>query len=122
MPTPIEHLIDQGATLSRFASNSRYANLPLASLQAADGREVVYVTRRFIAPSAMDPRDPTHSVTEGERPDHLAHMYLGDPERFWQLCDHNLTRKPWELTTEVGAIVRLPGGGGSVNTHPFFSL
>jgi len=28
-----------------------------------------------------------HAVTEGERLDHIAAKYLGDPEQFWQLCD-----------------------------------
>jgi len=122
MATPIEALIDQSAQISRFASNSRYSGVPFAILVDADGREVAYVTRRFVPPPSVDPMDPVHTVTDGERPDHLAAQHLGDPERYWQLCDHNLTRQPWELTAQAGALVRLPGGGSAGNLDGFAPL
>lgn len=122
MPTPIEILIDQSAQVGRFGSNSRYAGLPFATLVGPDGREVTYVTRRFVPAPATSPSDPVHVVTAGERPDHLAAEHLGDPERFWQLCDHNLTRKPWELTGEPGTFVRLPSDGSAGLTDHFAPL
>ena len=122
MPTPIETLIDQSATISHFASNSRYAGLPLAALAGADGRQIVYVTRRFVPPTEAGPLDPIHVVTKGERPDHLAAEHLGDPERYWEICDLNLVRHPHELTSEPGAVVRLPGGGGAGQTEGFFPI
>ncbi|HET7238615.1 MAG TPA: hypothetical protein VFI76_06290 [Terrimicrobiaceae bacterium] len=119
MPTPIETLIDQSATISHFASNSRYAGLPLAVLEGTDGRQIAYVTRRFVPATESDPFDPVHVVTKGERPDHLASKHLGDPERYWELCDLNLVRYPQELTDEPGAVVRLPGGGAGQTTGFF---
>jgi hypothetical protein len=40
MPTPIETLIDQSAAISHFASNSRYAGLPLAVLELKNAANV----------------------------------------------------------------------------------
>ncbi len=122
MPTPIETLIDQSATISHFASNSRYSGLPLATLEGPDGRQIVYVTRRFVPATESGPSDPIHVVTKGERPDHLAAQYLADPERYWEICDLNLVRHPNELTSEAGAVVRLPGGGGAAQTEGFFPI
>lgn len=122
MATPIETLIDQSAQVSRFASNSRYAGLPFAKLTGPDGRDLAYVTRRFVPAPNTDPADPVHSVTDGERPDHLAAQHLGDPELFWQLCDHNLVRQPWELTAQAGTRVRLPGGAAATNLDGFAPL
>jgi len=122
MPTPIETLIDQSATISHFASNSRYAGIPLAVLNGPDGRQIVYVTRRFVPAAESDPFDPIHVVTEKERPDHIAAQHLGDPERYWEICDHNVVRRPYELTSEAGAVVRLPGGGGAGHTEGFFPI
>jgi hypothetical protein len=122
MPTPIETLIDQSATISHFASNSRYAGLPLAVLDGPDGRQIVYVTRRFVPLTESNPLDPVHVVTTGERPDHIASEHLGDPERYWEICDLNLVRRPHELTSEPGTVVRLPGGGGAGQTENFFPI
>ena len=122
MPTPIETLIDQSATISHFTSNSRYAGLPLAVLEGSDGRQIVYVTRRFVPATESSPFDPIHVVTKGERPDHLAAEHLGDPERYWEICDLNLVRHAYELTSEPGAVVRLPGGGGAGQTEGFFPI
>ncbi len=122
MATPIETLIDQSAQVSRFSSNSRYSGMPFAILIGADGREIAYVVRRFVPAPGVDPMDPVHVVVEGERPDHLAAAHLGDPERYWQICDHNLARRPWELTAQAGALVRLPGGGAAGLTEGFAPL
>lgn len=122
MATPIETLIDQSARVSRFASNSRYASLPFASLVGPDGREIAYVLRRFVPASPATPIDPVHAVTDGERPDHLAARHLGDPELYWQLCDHNLVRRPWELTAQPGTVVQLPGDRAAGMTEGFAPL
>lgn len=122
MPNPIETLIDQSAQVSRFASNSRYAGLPFATLTGVDGREIAYVTRRFVPPPNTDPSDPVHVVIDGERPDLLAAQHLGDPELYWQLCDHNLAPQPWLLTAQPGALVQLPGGNAARNTEGFAPL
>lgn len=122
MPTPIETLIDQSAQTSRFAANSRYAGVPFATLAGPDGRGIPYVKRRFVPAPAADPADAVHVVTDGERPDHLAAAHLGDPELYWQLCDHNLARQPWSLTAQPGAHVRLPDGGAAATGATFLPL
>jgi hypothetical protein len=51
-----------------------------------------------------------HTVTQGERLDHLTARYLGDPTLFWRVCDANGALHPLELE-ELGRVVRiaLPG-------------
>ena len=43
---------------------------------------------------------------EGERVDHLAAKYLGDPGLFWRLCDANGVINPQDLES-VGRRVRI---------------
>jgi hypothetical protein len=120
MPSPIETLIDQSAAVSHFGATSRYAGVPLGTLTTDDGHPIRYVLRRFVPPSPMRSDDPRHVVTDGERLDHLARTLTGDPERFWQLADHNLARHPWELTATPGQVIRHPGARGprSIPFHP----
>lgn len=113
MSNPIEDLIQQNAEGQRFAPTSRYHGLPTLEYVQPDGRRILYVTRRFI-PSTATGQETTHVVTQGERPDHLAHTYLGDPEQYWKLCDLNETAVPGELTSAAGATVLIPGGVGSL--------
>jgi hypothetical protein len=122
MSTHLEQLIEKSAATNRFSPKSRYHQLPLAALTGPDGREIRYVKRRFIPPPRLDPNDPVHVVTAGERPDHLANDHLGDPELSWQLFDHNLTQRPWELTRHPGSAVRLPADGGTGNAAAFFPI
>ncbi len=115
MNNPIEALIQQNAAGQRFAATSRYHGLPTLSLAQPDGHAITYVTRRFIDPSASaSGAENMHVVTRGERPDHLAHAYLGDPEQYWKLCDLNETLVPGDLTAEPGATVLIPGAGGGL--------
>ena len=46
-------------------------------------------------------------MTEGERLDHIAAKYLGDPEQFWRLCDANGAIRPNELLEPVGRRIRI---------------
>ena len=49
-----------------------------------------------------------HRVQGGERPDHIAHRYFRDSQRFWRLCDANETLWPDELVSEPGRKIRIP--------------
>lgn len=97
-----------------FQRGSRYSSLPTHVLTLADGRQVVYVQRRFI------PRDPSfvplaqHSISRGDRLDNVTARYLGDPTQFWRICDVSRTLRPEELTERVGRVlvVPLPDGRG----------
>ena len=92
--------------------NSRYYGVPTATMRSAAGRTIVYVTRRFVPPPERYALLYEHRVMDGERPDLLAHHYLGDPEQFWRLCDANNVFAPDDLTREPGARIKitLPDG------------
>lgn len=97
-----------GAATPPFPPSSRYHRTPVATLKtAADGREIVYLKRRFVPPPERFALLQEHVVTEGERLDHLAARYLGDPEAFWRLCDANGAIRPDELLEPVGRRLRV---------------
>ena len=100
-----------------FDRASRYAALPQLTLDipGANGqvRHIRYVTRRFLPPIDGTTTLVEHRVVQGERVDHLAARYAGDPTLFWRICDANLIVRPDDLET-VGrvVIVALPALGG----------
>jgi hypothetical protein len=91
-----------------FSPTSRYHEIEIATYVAADGREIPYVRRRFLPPADSFSLLAEHTVTQGERLDHIAAQYLGDPEQFWRLCDVNVCLHPDELTAEIGRRLRIP--------------
>ncbi len=95
-----------------FDRTSRYFNAKTKTLDVVDDegrtREVRYAERRFIPPDSNSLSMQEHTVLDGERPDSLAARYLGDPTRFWQMCDANNVMHPDELTEDVGVAVRVP--------------
>jgi len=99
-----------------FDPTSRYHGLETGELTVvdADGNLHVlgYVRRRFVsgAPSASAP--VRHPVVQGERLDHLATRYFGDPLQFWRICDANDALRPEELIEEPGKLVDIPLPGG----------
>lgn len=90
-----------------FSTTSRYHDIETAQLVTSEGREIVYVRRRFL-PIANAIVLATHSVTEGERLDNITARYLGDPEQFWRLCDANNAMHPQELTAKVTRQLVIP--------------
>lgn len=95
-----------------FDPSSRYYNLETRVLTGPAGREIRYVTRRFLPPADVGAVFMEHTVTEGERLDHLAARHLGSAELFWQLADINNAMRAEELTAEIGRRLRvalLPG-------------
>jgi hypothetical protein len=89
-----------------FLQNSRYYDLPRATLVAPDGRELVYVRRRFVP--ATKAEGVTYTVTQGDRLDNVTRRTLGDPEGFWRICDANGAMRPDELTEVVGRVLDIP--------------
>ena len=85
-----------------FDPGSRYANLDILTRTGPDGREINYVARRFVPPPAPGTVIHEHVVTEGERLDHIAARYLGDPELFWQIADVNNAMRAEALAEEIG--------------------
>ena len=90
-----------------FAITSRYYNIKTAEYEAADGKRVVYLRRRFVPPPTAFALLVEHTVTEGERLDNITAQYLGDPEQFWRVCDANGAIRPEELTETVGRRLRI---------------
>jgi hypothetical protein len=106
-------------TAPAFAPDSRYHGLDVAQWTRADGQIVPYVRRRFVPPPERFATTGEHLVSVGDRLDNLAARYIGDPQRYWQLCDANGVLRPEELTETAGGRIRLtlpegvPGGPGA---------
>jgi hypothetical protein len=97
--------------LRPFPPSSRYAGLEIAKL-GSDGESVVYVRRRFVPQPEVFSVAGEHRVVRGERLDHIAARFFGDPELFWRLCDANRALRP-EALTETGGqllLITLPEG------------
>ncbi len=90
-----------------FPATSRYYQFETAKLVSADGREIVYLRRRFVPPPENFATLQEHTVSEGDRLDNITALYLGDPEQFWRLCDANAAMQPRELEESVGSTVRI---------------
>jgi hypothetical protein len=84
-----------------FSSTSRYAGLPTqsATVTGPDGqaREVTYVRRRLLPRPDDHTQLSEHTVMPGERLDHIAARYLGDPTQFWRICDATTVIRPADL-------------------------
>jgi hypothetical protein len=99
-------------TSDKFPPGSRYHDVEVAQLTLPDGRIVAYLRRRFVPPPESFALLREHSVRAGERLDHIAATYLGDPEQFWRVADANGALAPEALTDEAGRRLRitLPAG------------
>lgn len=86
---------------------SRYFGVGTATITTATGKTISYLRRRFIPPPERYSLLYEHTVMDGERPDLLAHHYLGDPEQAWRLCDANNVLSPEELTERTGRRIRI---------------
>lgn len=108
MNDPIQSLLQQtGSAAPAFPPTSRYHETPVAKLARADGREVAYLTRRFVPPPERFALIQEHAVSAGERLDHIAARYLGDPEQFWRICDANGALRPDDLLEPPGRRLRI---------------
>lgn len=90
-----------------FPPTSRYHGVETATVETHDGRLVVYLRRRFVPQPERFALLHEHTVTAGERLDHIAAAHLGDPEQFWRVCDANGALRPEELTETIGRRLRI---------------
>jgi hypothetical protein len=90
-----------------FPATSRYHAVDTATFTAADGRETVYLRRRFAPPPGAGPLIAEHAVVQDDRLDNITARYLGDPEQFWRVCDANRAMQPQLLTDEIGRRLRI---------------
>jgi hypothetical protein len=97
---------------AQFPPSSRYHRIEIVRLVAVGGRTVAYLRRRFVPPPESMAALQEHRVVDGERLDHLAARYLGDPEQYWRICDANSSFVPADLTEVPGRTLRiaLPAG------------
>ena len=112
MSDPLQTLLQGAAKPNLFPPNSRYYGIGTNTLMTVDGKTIPFLQRRFIPSPEKFALLQEYTVVEGDRIDNLAAKYVGDPERFWQLCDANAAMIPGELTEIVGRILRitLPAG------------
>ena len=103
----LQALLQSGGASSAFAPNSRYQAIGMAKFSTTDGREIVYLRRRFVPAPDQFSVLQEHVVVQGDRLDNLAAKYLGDPEQFWRLCDANGVLRPNELVEVIGAVMRI---------------
>jgi hypothetical protein len=92
-----------------FSRKSRYAGVKPLTITDASGREIPYIDVRFIPQTSGQ---VLHSVTDGERLDHVSHRYYKDPERSWRICDANEAMWPAELVEEPGRRLIIPPSEG----------
>ena len=108
MNDPLQALLQAGALkTTSFPSTSRYHGIETAKMITKAGRIIAYLRRRFIPPPERFDLLQEHAVTQGERLDHLAAQYLGDPEQFWRIADSNNAMRPEELTETTGRRLRI---------------
>lgn len=95
----------------KFPNNSRYHRVETAQLEAPDGKIIVYLRRRFVPLPGKFATLQIHTVRQGERLDHIAAHYLGDPEQFWRIADANNALHPDDLIkVEHKLRITLPEG------------
>jgi len=93
-----------------FFNGSRYQTVPDRWLRQEVGRILPYKAPRRVLPPAA-PR--SYVVRDGDRPDLAAWTTLGDPERFWELCDAAGEARPSDLTATPGRRIPIPGIEGT---------
>lgn len=95
-----------------FPATSRYFGVEIATHEESDGEPTPFLRRRFLPQLASLALLREHVVAEGERMDLIAANELGDAEAFWRIADANNAMRPDDLTTTLGARLRitLPAG------------
>lgn len=93
--------------MNSFAANSRYAQTAAKVYTLADGREVNYLSRRFLPQPDELVQFASYTVVVGDRLDTIAASAFGDPELFWRLVDGNRELLPRKLTAAIGRQLRL---------------
>ena len=91
-----------------FEPNSRYYAIEDATYVTPDGRQIRYKRRRFLPQGEKLASVEQVLIQADDRLDRIADDHLGDPLRFWQLCDANDALNPFELLAEPGRPLRIP--------------
>ena len=114
---PYESALDQIPGAHPYPRSSRYHDAEIGVHVRPDGTEVRYAKRRLLPPIAQNTSNTsagdttTHTVSSGERPDHLGQRYFGDADQWWRIADANPVLHPAELTAEPGTRIAVPVPG-----------
>ena len=92
---------------TNFSPTSRYYNVETATLKTPDGRQIIFLKRRFVPSPENFSLLQEYVIGQGDRLDNVTARYLGDPEQFWRLCDANRAMRPDELTETIGRRLRI---------------
>jgi hypothetical protein len=90
-----------------FPPNSRYHGIPTTVYVDVNGRELAYLTRRFVPQPEEFALVSEHATVQEDRLDQIAARYFGDAELFWRLADANGAVKPDELIATIGRRLRI---------------
>lgn len=90
-----------------FPPTSRYYNIETVTRKTADGKEIVYLKRRFLPAPDRFTLIQEHHVVEGDRLDNITAVYFNDPLQFWRICDANNAMNPPDLTARIGRRLRI---------------
>jgi len=96
-----------GQKAALFPPTSRYHNIETATFKNAEGKETIYLLRRFVPSPERFALLHEHVVTQGDRLDNITAKYLGDPEQFWRVCDANGAMQPDKLIETIGRRLRI---------------
>jgi hypothetical protein len=91
-----------------FEHTSRYYSTATAEFTTADGRKIAYVRRRFLPQGDRLPVLREFIATRDDRLDLITAKTLGDPEKFWKVCDANNAMKPTNLLADPVQTIRIP--------------
>jgi len=80
-----------------FDKKSRYASAETETVPDTRGRNVAVV---LPPPAPEQTLLGLHLLRQGERCDHLAAKYLGDPAGYWRLAEQNDAMLPETLTEQ----------------------
>lgn len=119
--SPLNRLLAQNPESSGYSEASRYRELPTHTFVDSDGRLIRYTGRRLIKPPD-DFAYEIHKVEQGDRPDTLAYNYIGNADSYWQLCDLNGVRAPWQLTADLDTRVKIGAVGGLYANAPTLKI
>jgi hypothetical protein len=90
-----------------FDPESRYAALPILREIGVDGRERVYIGRRFLPRAGTMTTLVELPMSADDRLDLVAARVLGDPLQYWRICDANEAMDPHDLGAEPNARIRI---------------
>ena len=89
-----------------FDNNSRYAKLTIKKI-TSNGHIISYVSRRFLPQVNNLQIISQVTVQQNDRLDLITTRTLGDPLRYWQVCDANNAMNPADLIQQAGQMLQI---------------